>query len=142
PALALESAVEEGVEVALVEDEHAVVLAHGVELGQGLAPVAFRGQARERVTQADERGEVAVDVAVQVPPVGVHHAQDVAAERPAVLERLPQHLAASVDADGLEALLQEPDRMEPGAGGDVEDLLDASCSELVDEEAAFALVAP
>src|SRR5690606_25506018 len=36
----------------------------------------------------------------------------------------------------------EPDRMEPDAGGDVEDLLDASCSELVDEEAAFALVAP
>src|SRR5690606_41072676 len=51
--------------------------------------------------------DLAVDVAVQETPVGVDHTQDVAAEPEAVLERLAQHFRAAVDADGLEALLEQ-----------------------------------
>ena len=118
------------------------MLEHRVELGERLAAVTLGEQVRERVAEADDRVVLAVHVAVEPAPVGLDHTQDVAAELHAVVEGLGQHLGAAVGGDdGVEAFLEQADRVETGAGRDVEDALHATLAELLDEELALALVA-
>src|SRR5690606_29808948 len=134
--------VQDCVVVPLVDDQDAVMLEHRVELGQRLAPVAFREQVGEGVAQTDNGVVLAVHIPVEPAPVGVHHTQDVTAVGQAVGERTGQHLRAAVRTDRLEPFLQQPYRVEPGAGGHVEYLADAAGLQLVDEEAALAFRPP
>jgi hypothetical protein len=61
------------------------------------------------------------------------------AEFASVLERLYEHLRASVGAHDLEAFVEKPHRMEARPGRRVEDLHRAAFFEAFDEEIAFAL---
>ena len=99
-----EALVNDDVVIALVEDEDAVVLEHGIKLGQGPAAVFFVEHVGKGVAEADDRIKFAVYVAVEKAPIGLHRAQDMVA-LVAVLKGFGQHFGATVGADDFEACL-------------------------------------
>jgi hypothetical protein len=136
--LGLKAFVEHGVVVALVEDQDAVVLERGVELGQSAPAVGFVVQVGERVAEADDGVVLALDVAVEPAPVGLHRLEDQPALL-AVVEGLRQHRGGAIGGGHVEARLGQAHRMEAGATGDVEHRLLAAGAQHVDEELALAL---
>jgi hypothetical protein len=136
--LAAEALVEDRVVVALVDDQDAVVLERGVELGQRAAPVGLVVQMGEGIAEADDGVVLALDVAVEPAPVGLHRLEDQPALL-AVVEGLGEHRRGAVGGRHVEAGLGQADGMEPGAAGDVEHRLLAAGAQHVDEELSLAL---
>ena len=135
--LGREPIVEDVVVVALVQDQDAVVLQHRVELGEGLPAVLLREQMGQRVSQADDRVVLGVDVPAEPAPVGMEGLHDETLPL-GVLEGLCQHLGAAVHAGDVEPGLEQPNGMEARSGGHVQDTFHAPFLEDVDEEVAFA----
>jgi hypothetical protein len=133
-----ETVIEDRIVVALVEDEDAVMLERGVEFRQRATAIALLMHVGERVAEADDGVVLALDVAVQPPPVGLDRLEH-QSPRLAVRERLGQHLARAVGAGDVEAGLGQPHGVKAGAGRDVEDGLLAAGAQHVDEELALAL---
>lgn len=115
--------VQHRVVIALIQDENSVVLEHRVELGQRLAPVAFREEMREGVAETDDGVVLPVDVTVEPSPVRLNDPQDVVSPLLAVLEGPRQHLRAAVRADGLESRGQERHGVESRARRHIEHAL-------------------
>ena len=131
-----EPIVEDVVVVTLIQDQDAVVPQHRVELGECLAAILLREQMGQRVSQADDRVILGVNIPAQPPPVGMKGLHDEALPS-GVLEGLSQHFGAAVDAGDVEAGLQKPNGVEPGSGGHVQHPLDAAFLQDVDEEIPF-----
>ena len=136
--LRLEAVIEDAVVVALVDDQHAIVFERGIELRQRSPAVLLFEEVGERVSEADDRVELPVHLAVQPTPVGVDRLQDVVA-RFGVLERLGEHGSVAIDARHLEPGVEKLDGVEAGAGGHVEHLHLAARLQQLDEEAPLAL---
>ena len=105
--LARVAVVQDGVVVALVEDQEAVVIENGVKLSQGLAPILFLEQVGEGVAETDDGIEGLVDIAVEETPVRLHRAQEVSSVT-GVVESLAQHHCVAVGTDDVEASLEQP----------------------------------
>ena len=85
-----EAAVKHCVVVALIQDEDAVVLERGIELGQRASAVRLLVQVGERIAETDNSIVLAVDVPVQPAPVCLHGLEDQVAVA-AVSEGLCHH---------------------------------------------------
>ena len=74
------AAVEDAVVIALVEDQDAVMLECGVELGQRAAPIVLVEQMGKAVAEANNGVELAVDPSIEPPPIGMDGLKNEAAK--------------------------------------------------------------
>src|SRR5690606_32989334 len=90
----------------------------------------------EGIAEADYGVVEIMHVPVQPSPIRLNGAQDVSVPM-RILEGFCEHGGAAVYARDLEARLQKLHRVIPRACGDVQHLLGAVGSQLLDEELAF-----
>lgn len=140
--------VQDVVEVAVVDEQQPARPHAPLEVGQRhflVALVARRvHHVGERVAQADDGVEavadVLADVVAQGQPVGLLDDPVVEGRVPAPLpprlQRVLEHLVGRVHGHDLEALLQEHDGVDAGAGGHVQHPAAALAAQQADEEVA------
>ena len=132
-----ESVIQDAVVIPLIQDQHPVVVQNRIKFSKGFPAVLFGKQMRQRVPQADDGVILGVNVSAQPPPVSMEGLHDKTGPF-GVFKGLGQHFRAAVRTGHVESGFQEPNRVESRAGCHVQDPLDPTFLENIDEKVPFA----